>query len=250
MEANLRTPERQAEVTGLREAAGGDCCVPLDSGSMHDLLSPGTQVCFMADLVLQKHQAGSDYEAVTLLTFVKESADPLHNLVKGLQTCRQIVGLGGPFRRCDANLLLAATLAIMASSIKESGAVVTHDPLPELNCDSHQITYTFACVIQNSIKFRGTSTPEIHVSAVPLVENIVFSFRDNAIGIDPWYREHIFGVFRPPHHDNYPSAGMGLAIAKGVVKRHGGLIWVESTVGQGATSYLELPVAENIGTYS
>src|ERR1700690_1822412 len=143
MQPNTLTTTREADVTGIPRAAGGNCSVPLDSGSMHDLLSPVTQMCMMADLVIQKHRGGSDREAVDLLAFVKESADRLHNLVKGLRIYHEIVGSSGPFLHCDANLLLAAALAISAPSIEESGAVVTHDPLPELNCDPRQITYTF-----------------------------------------------------------------------------------------------------------
>ena len=112
--------------------------------------------------------------------------------------------------------------------IDQSGAVVTHDPLPELYCDPNQMIYTFAGLIENSIKFRREIRPEIHVSAISDSEACVFSVRDNGIGIDPRYRERIFGMFKRIDNEAYPGTGVGLAIAKQIVEQHGGRIWVES----------------------
>jgi light-regulated signal transduction histidine kinase (bacteriophytochrome) len=235
----------QPAATSLRQAAYGDGCVQLDSGSLHDLLSPVNQICSMADLVLKKYRNTLDSEAEVLFGFIQGSANRLQNLLGGLRTYAQTVGTRGPFRRCDGNSLLAAALALVRPAIDQSGALVTHGPLPELYCDPSQISSTFACLIDNSIKFRGQSRPEIHISAGAEGDTLVYCFRDNGIGIDPRHRESIFGVFKRIHNDAYPGAGVGLAIAKKIIEVHGGRIWVESALEQGATFFLVLPKAEN-----
>jgi len=228
----------------------GEWCVELDSGSLHDLLGPVNQICSMSDLMLQKYRSTLDSEAEALFGFIQGSASRLQNLVAGLRTYIQTVGSHSPFRLCDANSLLAAAMAMVWPAIDRSGAVVTHDPLPELYCDTSQISYTFAGLIDNAIKFRGESKPEIHVSARTEGGRVAYAFRDNGMGIDPRHRESIFGVFKRIHNDAYPGAGVGLAIAKKIVEGHGGRIWVESALGKGATVFLAFPKSENCGIHS
>ena len=217
---------------------GGEWCVKLDSGSLHDLLGPVNQICSMSDLMLQKYRGTLDSEAEALFGFIQGSASRLQNLVGGLRTYIQTVGSHSPFRLCDANSLLATAMAMVGPAIDRSGAVVTHDPLPELYCDTSQISYTFAGLIDNAIKFRGKSRPQIHISAKARGDAWVYSFRDNGMGIDPRHHERIFGVFRRIHSDAYPGAGVGLAIAKKIIEGHGGRIWVESALEQGAIFFL------------
>jgi light-regulated signal transduction histidine kinase (bacteriophytochrome) len=208
------------------------------------------QISSMADLMLQKYRGTLDSEAEVLFGFIQGSAKRLQNLLSGLRTYAQAVGLRSPFQFCDANSLLAAALALVRPAIDQSGALVAHEPLPELYCDPNQISYTFASLIENSIKFRGEFRPEIHISAKAEGDSLVYSFRDNGIGIDPRHRESIFGVFKRIHNDAYPGAGVGLAIAKRIIEGHGGRIWVESALGQGATFFLALPKFDNGGTNS
>jgi light-regulated signal transduction histidine kinase (bacteriophytochrome) len=234
-------PAVQRDGAGLQHPAFGDGSIQLDSGSLHDLLSPVNQMCAMADLILNKYRGTLDSEAEVLFGFIQGSASRLQNLVNGVRTYTQAVGSRRQFRFCDANSLLASALALVQPAIDRSGAVVTHDPLPELYCDSAQICYTFGSLIDNSIKFRAESRPEIHVSARAESDSWVYSFRDNGIGIDPRHRESIFGVFKRIHNDAYPGAGVGLAIARKIIDGHGGRIWVESALEQGATFFLALP---------
>jgi light-regulated signal transduction histidine kinase (bacteriophytochrome) len=217
------------------------CCVPLDNDSLHDLVGPVNQMCSIADLILRKYQGTLDSEAEVLFGFIQTSAKRFQNLVTGLRTYMGTVGFRGPFRRCDANRLLESAQELVKPAIDQSGALVTHDTLPELSCDPTQISYIFASLIDNSIKFRGPSRPEIRISATVASDMLVFSFQDNGIGIDPRHRDHIFGVFKRIHNDAYPGAGMGLAIAKEIIAGHGGRIWVESALQQGATFFVELP---------
>jgi light-regulated signal transduction histidine kinase (bacteriophytochrome) len=219
--------------------ASDDCLVRFNSDSLHDLSSPANQIGTLAELILKKYQGALDEEAETLLGFLQSSASRLQSLIGGLGTYMRVAGGAGPARLCDTNKLLAGAKASIQPEIDQSGAVVTQDPLPELYCDPNKITFTFASLIENSIKFRCEYRPEIHVSAASGEDNWIFSVRDNGIGIDPRHAERIFGLFKRIQNDQ-PGAGVGLAISRQVVEQHGGRIWVESQLGLGATFYFSL----------
>jgi light-regulated signal transduction histidine kinase (bacteriophytochrome) len=195
----------------------------------------------MTDLIVKKHGDALDEEVEILVGFLQKAANRLQNLLAGLRTYMQVAGARSSWRHCDANSLLAGALASIQPAVDQSGALVTHDPLPELYCDPIQMIYLFAGLIENSIKFRREIRPEVHVSAISDGDVCVFSVRDNGIGIDPRYRERIFGTFKRIDNEAYPGRGVGLAIAKRVVEQHGGRIWVESEPGIGATFFFALP---------
>jgi light-regulated signal transduction histidine kinase (bacteriophytochrome) len=232
-------------VAGVAEAGAGDCCVPLDSRSLHDLIGPVNQMCSLADLILAKYRGSLGGDAEALFGHVRSAADRLQNLLNGLRTYTRVIGSRSPYRHCESEGLLAAALAQTGAAIDESNAVITHGRLPTLHCDPNQMTYAFASLIENAIKFRGQSRPEICISARSEDDHWIFSFRDNGIGIEPLHQDGIFGVFRRVHNDGYPGAGMGLPITRRIVEGHGGRIWVDSQPGQGSTFFLLLPKCEN-----
>jgi len=142
----------------------------------------------------------------------------------------------------DAGEALRRALINLRAAIEESGAAVTHDPLPVVRGDDSQLAQLFQNLIGNALKFRSASVPRIHVSAREDKDHWEFAVRDNGIGIDPQYFERIFMVFQRLHNkDEYPGTGIGLAICKKVVDRHGGRIWVESEPGKGTAFRFTLP---------
>ena len=215
--------------------------VPLTTDSLHDLASPVNQIGSIMDLILKKHAGALDDDAKVLFGYLQNATARLQNLLGGLRTFMQMVGAPPARRRSDGNELLTAARAMLQHAIVQSDALMTCDPLPELYCDPSQITYVLVILIDNAIKFRGERRAEIHVSAISGKKNWVLSVRDNGIGIDPRYAKRIFAAFKRIHNDDYPGSGVGLAIAKRIMERHGGRIWVESELGQGATFLLELP---------
>jgi light-regulated signal transduction histidine kinase (bacteriophytochrome) len=221
-------------------AASDDCYVRFNADSLHDLMSPVNQIGTLVELVLKKHRGTLDRETETLFDFVQSSASRLQNLAAGLRTYVRVASSPSPGRLCDTNRVLAASAASIQPEIDRNGALVTHDPLPELYCDEKQISYVFASLMENSIKFRREHPPEIHVSATAQDNAWVFSVRDNGIGIDPRHVDRIFGLFKRFHQDAHPGTGVGLAIARQIVEQHGGRIWVVSELGLGATFYFSL----------
>jgi light-regulated signal transduction histidine kinase (bacteriophytochrome) len=149
--------------------------------------------------------------------------------------------------------VLAQTLRDMTLLINDSGAIIAHDPLPVVNADALQLQQVFQNLIGNAIKFRGPEPPRIYISARETFEISEtskvygakvweFSVRDNGIGIEPQYTERIFKIFQRLHsRSEYAGTGIGLAMCKRVIERHGGRIWVESVLGAGATFYFTIP---------
>jgi chemotaxis family two-component system sensor kinase Cph1 len=138
---------------------------------------------------------------------------------------------------------LHQTLQILQVQMTESGAVVTADPLPTVRADQTQLGMLWQNLLSNALKFHGPEPPHIHVSAQQEGAEGVFSVRDNGIGLDPTHAERIFVMFQRLHtRKEYPGTGIGLAVCKKIVERHGGRIWVESAPGEGATFFFTLPV--------
>ena len=142
----------------------------------------------------------------------------------------------------DSAAVLQHALSSLAEAIRESGAAVTYDPLPEVYMGEAHLQQVFQNLIGNALKYRKEEPPRIHISAAHQGAGWRFSVQDNGIGIDPQYKEKIFGVFKRLHRDQkYSGTGIGLAICQRVVERYGGRIWVESAPGKGATFYFTVP---------
>jgi light-regulated signal transduction histidine kinase (bacteriophytochrome) len=136
----------------------------------------------------------------------------------------------------------------LRTAIEETGAMVTRDPMPTLAADEIQLGQLFQNLIGNALKFRSASVPRINIAVTESTEEYSFEVRDNGIGIEPQYYERIFMVFQRLHNKGeYPGTGIGLAICKKVVERHGGRIWVESRPGEGSSFFFTLPKEQRSG---
>jgi light-regulated signal transduction histidine kinase (bacteriophytochrome) len=209
--------------------------------SLHDLAGPVNQIRTMTDLILQKHGGALDDDGRKMLGLLQNSAMRLQNLLGGLQSYWQAVSSPDSHETADSGALVSAAIAQIQESIERSGAAITRGSLPVIYCDAAQITRIFQSLLENAIKFAGKDRPEIHVTAVIQDELFLFSVRDNGIGIDPRYHDRIFSAFKRLHADTYSGAGVGLAISRQIVEQHGGRIWVESELGNGATFFFTLP---------
>jgi len=145
---------------------------------------------------------------------------------------------GGAFGPADCEEILRRTLGDLRLALEEAGAVVTHDPLPTLTADATQLGQVFQNLIANAIKFQSGGTPHVHISAEKKEDEWVFSVRDNGVGIDPGHIDRISEIFQRLHsRDEYPGVGLGLAICRRIVDRHGGRIWAASEPGKGSTFF-------------
>src|SRR5207244_12418741 len=187
-----------------------------------------------ADLIVRKHHDKLDGEAAVLFGFIQNSTNQLQKMLAGLRDYFRAVSPHGVSRLCDSEMLLAAALGAIQPAIEESGALITHDPLPELFCDADQLVYTFSALIGNAIKFRGDAQPMIHVSATLRDRAWEFSVRDNGIGIDPRNSERVFGVFKRLNQDQFDGIGIGLPNVRRIIEQGGGRIWAESQPGHGS----------------
>jgi chemotaxis family two-component system sensor kinase Cph1 len=145
----------------------------------------------------------------------------------------------------DAEDALAYVLYTLRFEIESRDAEVTHDPLPTVLADRTQLTQLFQNLISNALKFCDQRSPRLHVGVVHQDGLWTFSVQDNGIGIAEKDQARIFEVFQRLHtQKEYEGTGIGLAVCKKIVERHGGQIWVESQVGEGSTFYFTLPAAE------
>ncbi len=150
-----------------------------------------------------------------------------------------------PTEDVDAGDVFKKTLKNLEVAIRESGATVSATTLPRVRMFEFQLEQVLQNLIGNAIRYRGDLTPRIAVAAIRQGEDWLFSVQDNGIGIEPQFREQVFGIFKRLHTEaEYSGTGMGLAICERAIARTGGRIWVESESGRGSTFYFTVPYAK------
>lgn len=210
----------------------------------HDLKEPLRMVSSFVQLLERRYRDKLDEQAREFIGFAVEGTARMHTLIHDLLEYSSVRTKGVPFRRTSAEAVLSATLKNLQAAIFESGAEITHGELPEILVDPTQATQLFQNVIGNAIKYRR-ERPRVHVDARREGDQWVFSVKDNGIGIPAEYFERIFVIFQRLHgRDEYSGTGIGLAVCKRIVERHGGRMWVESTPGKGSTFFFTLPSVE------
>ena len=213
----------------------------------HDLQEPLRTVASYVQLLDRRYKDKLDDDARDFIGFAVDGARRMQRLVEDLLTLSRVGSRGIDLTRMPADRALDAALGDLQIAIDESKAVVTRGPLPEVRGDASQLQQLFSNLVGNALKFSGDAPPRIEISANREGKYWVFNVRDYGIGIDPQYFDRIFVIFQRLHgRDEYPGTGIGLAICKKIVERHGGRIWVESQPGQGALFAFTLPaIAEN-----
>jgi PAS domain S-box-containing protein len=211
----------------------------------HDLQEPLRMVASYTQLLARRYRGRLDADADEFIGFAVDGAVRMQQLIQDLLAYSRVGTRGKPFAPTDCGAVVDQVIVDLGPAIAESGATVTRDPLPVLPADAVQLEQLFLNLIGNAIKYRAAAPPRVHITAEPQAGGWRFAVRDNGIGIDPQYAERIFVIFQRLHtRDEYPGTGIGLAICKKIVERHGGRIWVESRPGQGATFYFTLAAAD------
>jgi PAS domain S-box-containing protein len=208
----------------------------------HDLQEPLRMVASYTQLLAERYENQLDDKAQKFIHYAVDGAVRMQLLINDLLTYSRIGTRGKPLERVDTNTVLEEAIKNLKMNIDEVKAVITNDALPEMRADASQLVQLFQNLISNAVKFHGTEIPRIHISAKDEGRDWLFSVRDNGIGIEQQYAEKIFIIFQRLHtKEEYQGSGIGLAICKKIVERHGGRIWFDSELGKGSTFYFTLP---------
>jgi signal transduction histidine kinase/PAS domain-containing protein len=212
----------------------------------HDLQEPLRMVATFSQLLQMKYAGKLDEQADTIIQHCVEGATRMGRMIRDLLEYTRVASISDaqPERMALEDALEGA-LDNLRTAILESGAVLTHDPLPILRAEPVHLQQIFQNLVSNAIKYRGHKPPCIHIGAVRHNGGWEFTVRDNGIGIDERYQEQVFGLFKRLHSGSrYSGTGLGLAICKKLVERYHGRIWVESALGEGSTFFFTLPDSE------
>ncbi len=213
----------------------------------HDLQEPLRMVSSFVQLLEKRYKGKLDRDADDFINFAVDGANRMQILITDLLAYSRVGRRGKTFGETSCEVVLDRALSNLQAVVEETGAVVTRDPLPAVTGDDSQLVQLFQNLIGNALKFRGDRVPRIHISVEQSGNDWVFSVSDNGIGIAPEYCERIFSIFQRLHgRQEYPGTGIGLAICRKVVERHGGKIWAKSELGTGSTFYFTIPVQREI----
>jgi len=240
----------------------------------HDLQEPLRMVTSYLQLLERRYKNQLDSNADEFINYAVDGARRMQTLINDLLNYSRVSTRGQPFKQVDSNAVLKQAIANLQLAIADSKAIITYDTLPQVMADVTQLTQVFQNLIANAVKFCQNQQPRIHIGVgrgdgemgrwgdeemgettpttppphhpttppLPTPNEYVFWVQDNGIGLEPQYAERIFIIFQRLHtRDKYPGTGIGLAICKKIVERHGGRVWVESKPGQGSTFYFTIP---------
>jgi signal transduction histidine kinase len=209
----------------------------------HDLQEPLRMVTGYLQLIERRYGGRLDEDADEFIAYAVDGATRMKRLINDLLAYSRVGTRGQPFEPVALEDALSGVLHDLSLTIQESSAVVTHDPLPAVLADPSQVGQLLQNLIGNALKFSGDEPPRVHVSAGRDGAMWAIAVRDHGIGIDPKHANRVFAIFERLHSRDVPGTGIGLAVCKRIVERHGGRIRVESTPGEGATFVFTLPAA-------
>jgi PAS domain S-box-containing protein len=211
----------------------------------HDLQEPLRMVASYTQLLSRRYKGKLDSDADEFISFAVDGASRMQRLIRDLLAYSRVGTKGSDLLDISSEDALRQALLNLRGAIEESGALVTHDPLPTVSADETQLIQLFQNLVGNAIKYQGPGVPKVHIAARSSEKKWTFSVQDNGLGIDPQYFEKIFGVFQRLHkREEFAGTGIGLAICKKIVEQHGGNISVDSKLGQGSTFRFALAESE------
>ncbi len=213
----------------------------------HDLQEPLRMIGSYLQLLEQRYRGKLDKDADDFIHYAVDGATRLQRMINGLLVFSRVHTRGKEMASINAESALENALENLKLSITESGASITRDALPTVCADPTQLTLLFQNLLSDAIKFSGRS-PKIHIAIEETPDFYKFCISDQGIGIDPKDAERIFVIFQKlPNREQYPGTGIGLAICRRIVARHGGRIWVESEEGKGSRFYFTLSKERHAG---
>jgi light-regulated signal transduction histidine kinase (bacteriophytochrome) len=211
----------------------------------HDLQEPLRMVTAYLSLLEKNYADSFDSRARQYMDFAFEGGLRARDLIRDLLEFSRVDTQGRPFHRTDMEGVVGQVLKNLTVQIKEDEASITRDRLPTIMADDLQMVQVMQNLVSNAIKFHGEESPKVHISCEEGGKEWVFSVRDNGIGIDPQFRDRLFVLFQRLHpREEYDGTGIGLAVTKKIVERHGGRIWLESELGKGTVFYFTMPRRE------
>ena len=208
----------------------------------HDLKEPLRTVVSFTQLLARRYEGKLDTDAQEFIAYAVEGTKRMQDLIDDLLEFSLIGRQPHTVKPTDCNAVFDQSIANLAAAIEENDATVTRDELPTANINASQLTQVFQNLVTSAIKFRQEVSPRVHVSSRLEGTDWVFSVRDNGIGIAPQYADRIFTIFqRLNTREDYPGTGIGLAVCKKIIERHGGEIWVDAGPGDGTTFKFTIP---------
>jgi PAS domain S-box-containing protein len=210
----------------------------------HDLQEPLRMVTSYLQILERRYKDKLDANATEFIGYAVDGASRMQKLINDLLSYSRVGTRGQSFDLVDCCAILDDVLKNLKVAIEESGATITYDSLPQVMADATQLKQLFQNLIANAVKFRSQRPPQIHIGVKQTNNKWLFSVRDNGIGIESEYIERIFLIFQRLHsRAEYAGTGIGLAICKKIVERHGGRLWVESEPGIGSNFYFIIPAS-------
>jgi light-regulated signal transduction histidine kinase (bacteriophytochrome) len=235
-EAAMREANAELEVQARELTRSNEELQQFAYVASHDLQEPLRMISSYTQLLARRHGDKLDGDAREFMAFIVDGAARMKQLIEDLLEYSRVGTRGRDLEPVESGGALDRALANLRAAREASGARVTHGPMPAVHADPAQLAQLFQNLVGNAIKFRGDDPPRIHVQCETHPASWSFTVRDNGIGLDPQFAERIFMMFQRLHgKDEYPGTGIGLAICKKIVERHGGRIWVDSQPGRGAT---------------
>jgi light-regulated signal transduction histidine kinase (bacteriophytochrome) len=213
----------------------------------HDLQEPLRMVASFTQLLQKRYKDKLDQDANEFIYYAVDGATRMQSLINDLLKFSRVGTQGKQFKATDMNVVLDKVKLDLSQLIFATKANIIIEALPVIMADDSQMMQLFQNLLSNAIKFRGERSPRIHISSEVKQDEWIFSVRDNGIGIESKDFDKIFEIFQRLHNEEeYEGSGIGLAICKKIVQRHGGKIWVESKLNEGTTFYFSIPKDQKI----